>query len=111
MGGILQRRLREIEVECLPTQIPESIEIDAEHIEIGGNLHVSDLVLPEGIKLVTDPSEGVLSVSAPVIEEEKPAEEVVEGEEAAEPELVKGKGKEEEEGEQKEEKEAKEKEK
>lgn len=93
-GGILQTILREIEVECLPTQIPESIEIDAEHIEIGGTLHVSDLTLPEGLKLVTDPSEVVLSVSAPVIEEEEPEEEVLE--EGVEPELVGAKGKDEE---------------
>ena len=93
-GGILQRILREIEVECLPTQIPESIEIDAEHIEIGGNLHVSDLTLPEGLKLVTNSSEVILSVRAPVIEEEVVEEEVLE--EGAEPELVGGKGKDEE---------------
>ena len=93
MGGILERRLREIEVECLPMQIPDKIEIDAGHIEIGQSLHVSDLITPEGAKIITDPAEVVLSVSAPRAEEEVPAEaaEV----EAAEPELVKGKGKEE----------------
>jgi large subunit ribosomal protein L25 len=42
MGGILQHRLREIEVECLPTQIPEKIEVDAEFVEIGNSLHVSE---------------------------------------------------------------------
>lgn len=92
MGGIMQHRLREIEVECLPTQIPEKIEVDAESIGIGDSLHVSDLVVPEDVKIVTDPDEVVLLVSAPVVE--APAEEAVE-EEAAEPELVKGKGKEE----------------
>jgi large subunit ribosomal protein L25 len=95
MGGILERRLREIEVECLPMQIPDKIEIDAGHIEIGNSLHVSDLTAPEGAKIITDPAEVVLSVSAPRIEEEAPVEAVEE--EAAEPELVKGKGKEEEE--------------
>ena len=95
-GGILQAIMREIEVECLPTQIPESIEINVENIEIGGNLHVSDLILPEGLVLVTDPSEVILSVTAPIIEAE-PEEEVVE--EGAEPELVGGKGKDDEEGE------------
>lgn len=93
MGGILEHRLREIEVECLPTQIPDKIEIDAVHIEIGHSLHVSDLTPPEGAKIVSDESEVVLSVSAPKVEEEAPAEAAEE--EAAEPELVKAKGKEE----------------
>jgi large subunit ribosomal protein L25 len=93
MGGILERRLREVEVECLPMQIPDKFEIDAGHIEIGQSLHVSDLIAPEGAKIITDQDEVVLSVSAPRIEEEAPAEAAEE--EAAEPELVKGKGKEE----------------
>lgn len=96
-GGILQHRLREVEIECLPTQIPDKIEVDAESIEIGHSLHVSDLTVLEGITMVSDPEEVVLSVSAPVVEEEAPAEEAEEG---AEPELVKGKGKEEEAGEE-----------
>ena len=95
MGGILQKVLREVEIECLPTQIPDSIDVDAEHIDIGGNLHVSDLSVPDGAKLLTDLAGVILSVKAPVIEEEKPEEEVLE--EGAEPELVSGKGKDEEE--------------
>jgi large subunit ribosomal protein L25 len=97
MGGIMQRRLREIEVECLPTQIPEKIEVDAESVNIGDSLHVSDLTVPEGVKIVTGLDEVILLVSAPVVEAVKE-----EGaEEAAEPELVKGKGKEEEPAEEK----------
>lgn len=95
MGGILQNVLKEVEVECLPTQIPESIDVDAEFVDIGGTLHVSDLSVPEGVKIVTDPEEVILSVTAPVVEEEKPEEEAAEA--GAEPELVKAKGKEEEE--------------
>lgn len=93
MGGIMEQQLREIEVECLPTRIPDRIEIDAGHIEIGNSLHVSDLTPPEGARIVNDGSEVVLSVSAPKIEEEAPVEAVEEA--GAEPELVKGKGKEE----------------
>ncbi len=106
MGGILQYRLREVEVECLPTQIPDKIEVDAEFIEIGHSLHASDLPQQEGIKIHTDPGEVILTVSAPVIEEPAPVEAVEE--EAAEPELVKIKGKEEVEELQKEEKEGRE---
>lgn len=90
MGGILQNILREVEVECLPTQIPESIDVDAEFVEMGGSLHVSDLPIPEGVKLLTDPSEVILTVTAPVAEEEKAEEEAAA---AAEPELVGTKGK------------------
>ncbi len=95
-GGILQHHLREVEVECLPTQIPDGIKVDAGHLEIGDSLHVSDLKSPEGIKILTDPHEVMLSVTAPVVEEVAPAA-PVEGE-AVEPELVKAKGKGEEEG-------------
>jgi len=91
MGGIMQHRLREVEVECLPTQIPDKFEVNAESIEIGHALHVSDLQVPEGVKIVTDPGEVILLVSAPAAEEAAPAEAAA----PAEPELVKGKGKEE----------------
>jgi large subunit ribosomal protein L25 len=93
MGGIMQHRLREVEVECLPTQIPDRIEINAESIEIGDSLHVSDLQVPEGVKIITDPSEVILLVSAPAAEEAAPGAAAAEA--AAEPELVKPKGKEE----------------
>ena len=93
MGGILQHRLREVEVECLPTQIPDRIEVDAEFVEIGNSLHVRDLPAQEGVTLITDPAKVILLVSAPVVEE-APAGAAEEG--AAEPELVKAKGKEEE---------------
>ncbi|UCD35003.1 MAG: 50S ribosomal protein L25 [Nitrospiraceae bacterium] len=93
MGGILQHLLREVEVECLPTQIPDKIKIDASAVDIGHSLHVSDLQVPEGIKIVTDPGEVILLVSAAAVEEAAPAEEAA----APEPELVKGKGKEEQE--------------
>jgi large subunit ribosomal protein L25 len=97
LGGILQHHMRDVEVECLPTQIPDKIEVDAEAIQIGDSFHVSDLPVPEGVKLVTDPAELLFLVSAPVVEE-VPAEAVEE--EAAEPELVKAKGKEEKEEEE-----------
>ncbi len=95
MGGVMQHRLREIEIECLPTAIPEKIEIDAEFIQLGQSYHVSDLPLMEGVKVITAPAEVVLSVTSPVVEA-APAEE-----ESAEPEVIKGKGKSEEEKEEK----------
>ncbi|NOZ69804.1 MAG: 50S ribosomal protein L25 [Deferribacteres bacterium] len=104
MGGILQHRMREVEVECLPTQIPSKIEVDAGFVEIGHSLHVRDLPQYEGVKIVDDPGEVVLTVTAPV--EEAPVEAAEE--EAAEPQLVKAKGKEGEEETKKEEKKTKE---
>ncbi len=91
MGGILEHLLRDLEFECLPTQIPDKIEIDASHIDIGQSLHVSDVAEQEGIKIISDPGGVILNVSAPKVEEEV----VEEVEEAAEPELVGEKGKEE----------------
>ncbi len=91
MGGILEHLLRDLEVECLPTQIPDKIEVDAEHIDIGHSLHVSDIIVPDGVKMITDPAGVILNVSAPKVEEVAVEEE----EEAAEPELVGEKGKEE----------------
>ncbi|MBI5741369.1 MAG: 50S ribosomal protein L25 [Nitrospirae bacterium] len=100
LGGIMQHRVREVEVECLPTQIPDKIEIDAGNVEIGHSLHVSDIPSQEGIKIVTDPSEVILSVTAPKEEvTAAPAEA-----EAAEPEVLKAKGKAEEEAPPKEQK-------
>ncbi len=92
-GGILQQQLREVEIECLPTHIPAGLEVDASPVDIGHSLHVSDLIPAEGVKVLNDPNEVILTVSAPVMEEvavEAPVEE-----EGAEPELVKkSKGKE-----------------
>jgi large subunit ribosomal protein L25 len=92
-GGILQQQMREIEIECLPTEIPDGIEVDASSVDIGHSLHVSDLVVKEGVKILSDPKEVILTVSAPIVEEVTP---IVE--EIKEPELVrKAKPKEEEE--------------
>jgi large subunit ribosomal protein L25 len=93
MGGIMEHRLREVEVECLPTHIPDRIDVDAGFVELGHSLHVSDISVPEKVQILSDAAEVILTVSAPKVEEEVPAEEVEEA--AAEPELVKTKGKEE----------------
>ncbi len=87
-GGVLEYLLREIEVECLPTQIPERLTLDVSALKIGDSLYVKDIVLPEGVKLHMDPQAPVLSVLA--IKEEK-VEEAVPGAEATEPEVLKQK--------------------
>lgn len=94
-GGILQHVLREIEIECLPDRIPRRIEIDISKLETGQSLHVNDLKLEEGIKVLTSPDEVIVNVIAPVAEEAAPAE-IPTAPEVAEPEVIK-KGKKEEE--------------
>jgi large subunit ribosomal protein L25 len=74
VGGILQPILREIEVECLPTEIPEFIEIDVSPLGIHEAFHVSDLTLPPGVSPVGDSTRTVVTVVPPTIEETKPAE-------------------------------------
>jgi large subunit ribosomal protein L25 len=85
-GGILDQTLRELDVECLPRAIPESITVDVSELEVGGSLHVRDLVLPEGVALRSDPELSVASVIIPKVEEEAaPVAAPVEGEAAAVP--------------------------
>ncbi len=97
-GGILQHPIREIMIECLPDRIPGKVELDIAKLEVGQSLHVSDLSLGEGIKILTDPHEVIVNVVAPAVEEAAaPAAEAAEAATAAEPEVIK-KGKKEEEG-------------
>jgi large subunit ribosomal protein L25 len=94
--GILQNLLREIEIECLPDKIPGHIKVDVSGLEIGQSLHVVDIMVGEGIKVLTDSGEVIANVIAPLVEEAAPAEAVVAAPEVTEPEVVK-KGKKEEE--------------
>jgi large subunit ribosomal protein L25 len=86
-GGILQQQMREVKVECLPTQIPDGIEVDASSLDIGHSLHVSDLVIKEEVKILSDPHEVILSVIAPAVEEVAPVAPAAEA--ITEPELIK----------------------
>jgi large subunit ribosomal protein L25 len=75
LGGIMEQHLREIRVRCLITNIPSEILVDVSALGIGDALHVSDLVMPENVKLLENKEEVVLTISAHKVEEEKPAEE------------------------------------
>ncbi|MDO9289247.1 MAG: 50S ribosomal protein L25 [Thermodesulfovibrionales bacterium] len=107
-GGILQHVLREVEIECLPDKIPGHFEIDISKLETGQAVHVKDISIGEGIKLLTEPDEVIVNVIAPAVEKEEaaPAEGVVATAPAmVEPEVVKkGKKEEKEEGAEKAEK-------
>lgn len=95
-GGILQYGTREIEIQCLPDKVPGHVEVDVSGLETGKAIHVGDLPLGEGIKVLTDPGELIVTVTAPAVEEAPAAAAPAE---AAEPEVIKKGKKEEEEGE------------
>jgi large subunit ribosomal protein L25 len=95
-GGILEFVLREVEVECLPDEIPQNIAVDVSELTIGHHVRVSDLQLGSSVKVVSEPAQVVVHVVALKAEEEKPVAETVEAA-PAEPEVIR-KGKTEEEG-------------
>ena len=87
-GGIFEFVLREVEVECLPEDIPEHITVDVTELMIGQNLRAADLPAGEKVKILTDPNRVVAHVVVlKVVEEEKPAAEAVEAA-PAEPEVI-----------------------
>ena len=79
-GGILEQRLHELEVECLPKDIPETIVVDVTELESGDAIHVADIAVPEGVKILNLLEQTVVSVT--VVKEEVAA--VEEGEEGLE---------------------------
>jgi large subunit ribosomal protein L25 len=84
LGGILQPVRREVEVLCLPLQIPESIDIDVTPLGIHDSLHVSDLRAPSGVEIPYDVDFAVVTVLPPVVEEVRgAAAEAAEGAAAA----------------------------
>ena len=107
-GGVLVQQIHSLHVECLIVNIPESIRVMINELQIDQSIKVADLKLPEGVKVKNDPDTIIVQVSQKVIEEIAPA--VVAGPvaEGAEPEVIgRVKGEEEEEGDEKEKKEKK----
>ena len=88
-GGILQEISRDLEIRCLPANIPNHIEVDVTALDIGDSIHVSDINLPEGILVLSDAHLTLVTVVPPI--EEKPAAE--EPAAAAEVEVAAKKGK------------------
>jgi large subunit ribosomal protein L25 len=81
-GGTLQLITREIDVLCLPMDIPESIIIDVSEMEIGDSIHVEKLPVPENVEIIADTDYTVVTVSSAMAEEvvEEEREEIEEGE-------------------------------
>jgi large subunit ribosomal protein L25 len=98
-GGVVDHHLREVLVECFPQDVPEHLEADVSGLDLNDVLHVSDLVAPKGVTILTNPEETVLAVIVPAVLKteadltiagEEPA--AVEEPEAAEGEAVEGEG-------------------
>lgn len=88
LGGILEHTMREIDLACLPSAIPDAIDIDVSALEMSESLHVSDLTLPDGVETTIDQSLPIAHVAMPKVDEALEAE-AVEGE-AVEGEAVEG---------------------
>ena len=81
-GGILQIELRKVEIECLPSQMPDSLKADLSNLKIGDHISVGGMEIPEGVEVLTPPDRIIAAVVHPskieeVVEEE---EEIAEGE-------------------------------
>ena len=90
-GGVLQNVLRELHIECLPAQMPDHIEVDASSLQVGEGIHVKDVVLAEGIKILDDADLMVTHVVTKISEaklEALLARESQEGAAAADPKAV-----------------------
>jgi large subunit ribosomal protein L25 len=88
-GGVQEPLLREVEVSCLPTSIPEGIDVNVESLRIGDSVYVKDLELPAEVEVLADPEASVIHVVAPRLEvtvAEEEAEEAPEAEAEAEAE-------------------------
>ena len=64
-GGVIEHHLREVEIECLPGDVPEQLEADISALELGDMLRVGDLSVPSGVEFLTDPATPVISVVTP----------------------------------------------
>ena len=84
-GGVLEQLIREVEIECLPTEIPESISVDISEMNIGDSLHVEQLDLTD-VKgtVLTAGDVSIVNVAAPRVVEEVEEEEAAEGAEGTE---------------------------
>lgn len=85
-GGVLTQLVNDIQVTCLPRNLPEFIEIDVAKLEVGDNIRLGDVALPQGLSLVLqDDSElenAIVSMQAPTVEEVKESTEEADSEEA-----------------------------
>jgi large subunit ribosomal protein L25 len=101
-GGVIEHHLRDVEIECLPGDVPEQITADISALELGEMLRLADITAPDGVTFITDPTTPIISVvtpaalrteadlglpgeEAPAEAPEAPSEAAPEGEAPAEP--------------------------
>ncbi len=82
-GGLLEQMVWEIDIECLPTNIPEAIEVDVSSLDIGDSIHVSEITPPEGVRIL-EPGDTALFVVEYAGQESEEREES-----SSEPEVIK----------------------
>ncbi|HSG98513.1 MAG TPA: 50S ribosomal protein L25, partial [candidate division Zixibacteria bacterium] len=93
-GGIMQQIVRELEISCLPTQIPDGVEIDVSELGIQDSIHVSDVTL-ESVTILTEPQRTIVTIVPPTVAKtlaEEEAEAAVGAAEGAEGEGAEGEG-------------------
>ena len=84
-GGVLSQILTTIDVNCLPTSVPDNILVDISNMELNSNMTVADIVnIPEGVEILSDPESTIATLAPPKEEEEPVVEELEEGEELLE---------------------------
>ena len=67
-GGVLHHNLRELHIECLPSAIPDTIEVDASQLPIGHGIHVRELKQEQGVRFLDEADQMVVSIAAPMSE-------------------------------------------
>ena len=84
-GGVLEVILRNLDISCLPGDLPEVIMVDVSKLNIGGSIHVKDLSLPRGVTVLNDAELSVVSVAPPTVVEETTTSTLPEG---TQPEVI-----------------------
>ncbi len=87
-GGVLEQWIRELEIECLPKDIPDNVTVDIRELQINQSLHIENIKIGKDVNILIHPEEPFVSVMPPRREEEKPVVEEEIEEEVAEGEIV-----------------------
>ena len=86
LGGILETFVHDLEVECLPKDLPEDIVVDISALEVGDSVHVEEIQIPDGVRVLNS-QEQVVAIVTHIRVQEEVVEEPVEGEEEIEEEV------------------------
>ncbi len=90
-GGVLEHVVFKIKVRALPKNLPESLQVDVSHLDIGNSIHLGEIQAPPGAEIIGDKKRVVLAVAAPVTEAQETATEAAAAEGSTQPEMIKEK--------------------